>query len=691
MPNVKVQDERTRLLARIEQLEAELAKAKTDRESSSDSGSNTLLRLMLNNLPDLVWAKDVENRYLFANREICSKLLKCQDSAEAFGNTDIFFAERERNQGQQHTFGEICVDSDTIVKETGKPGRFIEYGLVQGENLVLDVYKAPFFDEDGNLIGTVGCGRDITGQREAKRFFREAARSFRKIADDVEGIAVQGYNERREVTLWNKESEQLYGYSKKEAMGRRLEDLIIPKGMEDEVVRLHRRWLDYNEKIPSGELVLKNKNGEDVPVYSSHTLQSTLKGREMFCIDVNLAPIKQAEKEKSDLSEQLEKARRLEAIGTLAGGVAHDFNNILAAISGYAELASTILKEGELAGRYIDSILQASWRAKELVRQILLFSRSSSQEKTILRLREIVQESLQMMRSSLPSSVEIQVDLGSDRDIVYADSTALHQMVINLCTNAYHAMKYGRGSLKIGLRERELKEGDFLPEEVAKPGMYLELRVEDSGEGMSEKTRKMIFEPYFTTKERGKGTGLGLATVHGVVREHEGYIRVDTVLGSGTTFYILLPQCDERTAGEKKALRSKVTGGQTPSGYPRGNEKVLVVDDEPAICSINRDFLSGLGYEVTTCICSLDALTIFSENPFNFDLLVTDQTMPKLTGVELIGKVRQIRADLPCILCTGFVGNETEEKAQALGVARILEKPVRKKTLVQCVRMVLDG
>ncbi|WP_163339942.1 PAS domain-containing sensor histidine kinase [Desulfopila sp. IMCC35008] len=643
---------------------------------------SSLMRLMLDTVPDLIWAKDLDNRYLYTNQEICDTLLHCESMEQALGKNDLFFAERERTKGYQHTFGEICVDSDEIVKLSGQPGRFLEYGLVRGINLILDVHKAPFFDTDGNMIGTVGCGRDITREKIAEQALQNAVGIFHRIADDVAGIAIQGYDEERKVTLWNEASEQIYGYSRDEALGQKLEDLIIPDFMRDDVIRLHQRWIHFGEKIPAGELVLKRKDGKDVHVYSSHILQDTIAGKEMYCIDINLTPYHRAEEEKRALAEQLEQAHRLEAIGNLAGGIAHDFNNILAAITGYSELAMSEIPAGTNAGQSLDAVLKAADRASELVRQILTFSRKSNQEKKAIRIQPIVQEAMNMMRSSLPSSVDITSRLSLDNTLVLANPTAIHQVVVNLCTNALHAMNNQKGVLQVTLEKIQVTQEQIPRDWQADAGPYCLLKVADNGIGIDEETLKQIFVPYFTTKERGEGTGLGLSTVHGIINEHNGFIQLESLPGKGTVFEVFLPVLEQ----DHCTLLPK----QEVLPLPTGKEHILLVDDEAALCRVGKSILSSLGYQVTAESDSGKALDLFTNNPDRFQLIISDQTMPGLTGAELARLVFNQRPDIPFILCTGYSSSISEEEALAMGISRYIEKPFSKQLLAENVRAALD-
>lgn len=671
---------------RIAQLEEELALLKEDGQEKSrfaDQSHQDFIRLMLDDAPDLIWAKDLNDRYIFANQAICDNLLKCRNMEEAVGKTDIYFAQRERSAGHDHTFGEICVNSDVVVKESRKPGRFREYGLVRGNQLVLDVHKAPIFSNSGELLGTVGCGRDITYEDEIQAELSKASTAIRNIIEDVEPIAVQAYDEQRRVTLWNKASEELYGYTAEEAMGRKLEDLIIPDEMVATVVSLHHKWVRFGEKIPSGKLVLKHKDGSDVHVYSSHTIQETGNGREMYCIDIDLSAEKRAEEEKSRLVEQLEKAHRLEAIGNLAGGIAHDFNNILTAITGYAEIAKSDLDRGHPAVDSINHLLQASNRAVELVKQILTFSRNNQTEIRPVRIDLIAKEAMEMMRSSLPATVDIRLNFAVGLAMVLSDPIRIHRVIVNLCTNAFHAMRNQRGYLEVGLNNCTVGAGMIPGGWDAEPGEFVKLSVRDDGVGMNPKTLNQIFEPYFTTRERGEGTGLGLAMVHGIVSGCGGFIEVKSEKGAGSLFNIYFPSVDQKDVPEEDCSFATT--------LPTGSERILLIDDESSVCDVTASILRKLGYAVTASTDSAEAFALFYSKPYDYDLIISDQTMPNLTGIELAFSVLKIRPELPFILCTGYTSVLSADEAMKVGVDLFLEKPILRKTLAESVRKVLEN
>jgi PAS domain S-box-containing protein len=386
--------------------------------------------------------------------------------------------------------------------------------------------------------------------------------------------------------------------------------------------------------------------------------------------------------DKKKLEDELIQAQKMEAIGTLAGGIAHDFNNILAAILGYTELARIELPEGSNAWSDLEQVIIAGNRATELVKQILTFSRKSEHQKKPLRIYLLVKEAVKMLRSSLPSTIEMRADIDENSGLVLADPTNIHQIVFNLCTNAAHAIGGRQGRMEIILRQAELTRDDLAERPCLAPGQFIILTVRDNGCGMNETTMARIFDPYFTTKEQGAGTGLGLAVTHGVVKDCGGFIEVESELGKGSAFHVYLPTLPDESAEAPVADRS--------CSLPTGTERILFVDDEPSIVHISQEILSTLGYTVAAEVESLAALELFKAAPDTFDLLITDQTMPGLTGSELTKAVLALRPELPVILCTGYTAAVSEKDALAIGVRRYAIKPLNTAKLATLVREVLD-
>ena len=388
---------------------------------------------------------------------------------------------------------------------------------------------------------------------------------------------------------------------------------------------------------------------------------------------------KQAEAEKERLEAHLQQALKMEAVGTLAGGIAHDFNNILSAIIGYSELAKMDVPQESKSSHFLDNILKAGNRAKDLVQQILTFSRQTDRQLKPVAVKNVLTEALKLMRASLPSTIEIRTNIQGE-SLVMGDLTQIHQIIMNLCTNAGQAMQENGGTLEVGLFDVELDSisTSFYPD--LKPGVYLNLVVSDTGCGMPPEVLNRVFDPFFTTKEQGQGTGMGLAMVHGIVKNFGGVITAYSEPGAGSTFKVLLPATENELVEDDPNTET----------LPRGDERILFVDDEADLAEVGYEMLSALGYRVTTQTNSLEALELFRANPEEFDLVITDMTMPRMTGLVLAEKMLSIRAGIPIILCTGFVSSVTEEIIEKTGVKGLLAKPIVTNGIARTVRRILD-
>ena len=349
---------------------------------------------------------------------------------------------------------------------------------------------------------------------------------------------------------------------------------------------------------------------------------------------------------------------------------------------GYTELALDDISTDVAAKEHLEQVLKSGTRAKKLVQQILSFSRRSDPEKKLIQIVPVIEETLHLLRATLPATIEIVRDVGPAPGTVLADPTQIHQVLMNLCTNAAHAMRERGGVLNVRLERINLDDNSAAKYPELTPGVYNRLSVTDTGEGMDKDTVERIFEPFFTTKDRGKGTGMGLAVVHGIVRAHGGAISVDSDVGKGSTFHVYLPlpegEAEEETDGETESL-------------PSGNEHILLVDDEEFLVDICTQTLNHLGYQVTSRTSSLETLDVFKASPDQFHLLITDQTMPNMSGLDLAKAIHSIRPDMPIIICTGFSTHISPEKAKEIGVSRFLMKPLRARDLAEAVREVLDG
>jgi len=423
-----------------------------------------------------------------------------------------------------------------------------------------------------------------------------------------------------------------------------------------------------------GMLGLFSKNPIDLPDHAREVLD--------MIASKATAAIEQerAEKAEKQLQARLAQAQKMEAIGVLAGGIAHDFNNVLAAIMGYTELAVEDAPPDSRAVNDLEKVLTAAHRAKDLVKQILAFSRQSSLDRTPVKIQPLVKESLKMLRASIPSTISITQDIDPLDGTVMADPTQIHQVIMNLCTNAYHAMENTGGELSVKVKTTPIDSLAPSDERQIPPGKYVELTVTDTGTGIGADIIDKIFEPYFTTKGTGKGSGMGLAIIHGIITSYGGAITVKSAIGQGTTFTVYLPVVEEviRESGELKEI-------------PGGKGRILFVDDEELLMKMGREMLEMLGYTVTSRDSSKEALETFMAAPNLFDLVITDQTMPEMTGIDLARRMLQIRPDVPIILCTGYSPLVDEESAKLIGIREFAIKPLTMASIAQLIRKTLNG
>ena len=387
----------------------------------------------------------------------------------------------------------------------------------------------------------------------------------------------------------------------------------------------------------------------------------------------------QETKEREQLEAQLRQAQKMEALGTLVSGIAHDFNNILAAIIGFSEMASARVSDNPRVAQHLKRIFQAGVRARELIKQMMTFSRKAEQEKKPLQLSGVVREAMRLLRASIPTTISIRFNIRSESGLILGDPVQIEQVFLNLCTNAAHAMENG-GVLNVDLSDFSISKSHRNPASI-RPGSYMKLDVRDTGIGISPDIIDKIFDPFFTTKKPGEGTGLGLSAVHGIVLQHEGYITVESVPGKGSTFTVYFPKIAETMLHE--------AASEQP--IPTGTERVLIVDDEEALAEMGQEILEELGYRVTAKTSSAEALSLFRAGPDQFDLIITDQTMPELTGVELAREIMAIRQDIPIILCTGFSRLVDVDSAKELGIRALAIKPLTKREIARTLREVLAG
>ncbi len=527
---------------------------------------------------------------------------------------------------------------------------------------------------------------DISQQIEAQEKLRQSEEKYRLLAENVTDI-IWTSDLNLAFTYVSPSSERVCGWSPAEWMSRPLRDFLTPASLEA-VTRMLRKQTGGSglarvegPRVVTTELELFRKDGSTgwYEVSAQMIRDDDGTPRSIIGVTRDIAERKRAEKQNALLEQQLRQAQKMEAVGTLAGGIAHDFNNILFAVIGYAELCLQDTTNDESRWN-LSQILSACNRAKTLVSQILAFSRQVEQERKPLDVVPLAKEAVKFLRSSLPVTIDLHLDVAAANTVILADATQIHQVLMNLCTNAAHAMRVSGGRLAIRIDNASPPPG-LLPEgDGARPAAFLRLSVSDTGQGIEPAQLNRIFDPFYTTKAPGEGTGLGLSVVYGIVKSLGGAIRVDSTPGRGSAFEIYLPSAADRgLEPEKPAVP-----------IPRGSESVLFVDDEGHLVEVMGQVLSALGYRVTTVRESRNALRLFRENPESFDLVITDMTMPDMTGAELAREILRFRPETPIILCTGYSELICEEEALRMGIRRFLMKPLFMGDVAREIRAVLD-
>jgi len=607
------------------------------------------------------------------------------------GNVTFFneFAQDFFGYAENEILGKNVVG--TIVPKTETTGRDLSemihdigirperYGTNENENMrkngervwVAWTNKA-IKDENGNITEILCIGNDITERKHAEKALWQEEEKFRTFVEHSPfGISI--IDESGNYKYINPKFIEIFGYI--------LED--IPTGKEwfkkafpdsEYRHRLISIWINDLKKSKFGESRHRNfkvicKDGSEKII---HFKPVTMESGNQFVIYEDITNQEQ-------LEDQLRQAQKMESMGTLAGGIAHDFNNILGIILGNAELAMDDIYEGNPARLNLQEIRTAGLRAKDVVRQLLSFARKTAVEKKPTNIAPIIIESLKLMRASIPTSIEIRQNITEEVDTILADPTQINQVLINLCTNAHHAMPDG-GILEVSLKNVELDEDATAQYSDLDPGPYVHLTVADTGQGMNPEIKGRIFDPYFTTKDIGKGTGLGLSVVHGIVKNHGGGISVNSELGKGTSFEIYFPVVETEA----------VTETETDEKLPTGNERILFVDDEESMVYVARNRLERLGYQVEAKTSPDEALNLFRDIPNQFDMVITDMSMPEMTGDRFVQEILKIRPDIPAILCTGYSEKIDKQKAKEMGIRQYIEKPIKRSVLAKMVRKILD-
>ncbi len=574
------------------------------------------------------------------------------------------------------------MDIDVLFSQTAIEQRlkkFIRIGKDRFESkhrhkngTIIDVeVSITYSQEDGGIF--FAFLRDITARKLAEKALRESEEQYRAVADNI-GDYIMRYNREYRHIYANRKAIDVTGLPVDKYIGKTHREM----GFSEHLCELWEK--NIQRVFDTGE---QQNIAFDVEL-ADGTMSLELQLNPEFSVDGQVQGVIGISRDvtlRKKMEAQLQQAQKMESIGTLAGGIAHDFNNILFPIVGNTELLlEDIPNDSPLRGN-LNEVFKGAMRAKDLVKQILEFSRQDSHEVKLMRMQPIINEALALIRSTIPTSIEVVQSVSTDCGAIKADPTQIHQVVMNLATNAYHAMEDTGGELRVNLKEIELGQQD-LPTADMEPGSYACLIVTDTGIGIDKHVRASIFDPYFTTKEQGKGTGMGLSVVHGIILNAGGNIQVYSELGKGTEFHVYLPVV-------QSAFRQK--GTLTKEPIQGGTEQILIVDDEEAIVFMEKQMLERLGYSVISRTSSVEALDAFRQNPDKFDLVISDMTMPNMNGDKLAYEMIRIRPDIPVLLCTGFSEKIPKEKAASMGIKGLLMKPIVKKELSEKIREVLDN
>ncbi len=568
-----------------------------------------------------------------------------------------------------------------LLKKSGKVENFEFKALCKnGSQIWVSNSTRANTDQDGKITRYDGMIKDITDRKRAEDTLREREAQMRTLIDTIPDLV--WLKDPYGVYLsCNLKFERLYGAKESDIAGKTDYD-FVDKKLADSFRTNDKAAMAAGTSSTNEEEVTYADDGHRELL---ETVKTPMYNNENELIGVlgvarDITERKRTEEEKANLITQLQQAQKMETIGTLAGGIAHDFNNILYPLIGFAEMLQEDLPQDSPEQDNVTEVLHAALRAKDLVKQILTFSRKSDFELKPVKLQAILEEALKLLKSSIPATIEFQTDIDADCGLTVADPTQIHQIIMNLATNAHHAMQETGGRLSVTLKQTKI---DAAPSNFSEllPGKYALLKIADTGTGIKKDVLDKIFEPYFTTKETGKGTGLGLSVVQGIVKSCHGDIHVYSEPDKGTQVHVLLPIMKKMT---------KVNDSDPFEAIQGGTERILLVDDEDMIVKMETQVLERLGYHVTPKTSSVEALNAFKANPDIFDLIISDMTMPNMTGVQLAREIKAVRADIPVIICSGFSDQINEGTSKELGIQGYIMKPVIKKEIAKIIKEVLN-
>ena len=639
-----------------------------------------MVRLMCDNVPDLIWAKDLNRRYIFANKATCENLLNAKDTDEPIGKTELYFFTREK-ESQPHnkiwfTYGDICVDSDNITLRNREPGRYVEFGNIRGKYTYHDVYKAPFWDEYGNLIGIVGCGRDITQEKrveEERRIAEKALESEKELLSvtlkSIEDAVISTDTNGR-LILMNKAAEELTGWDSQSAWGRNIQEIyhVVDSRTKEKMENPIQKVLKTEKGVSSHyDVVLIRKDGHSINITEN---AAPIKNKDGVIIGVVLVFSDITDKQK--MEQELAKVQKLETVGLLAGGIAHDFNNILTAITGNISLSILQLKGApEISQRLLEAE-KACFRARDLTHQLLTFSKGGSPVKKVVRVERVVKETALFAVSG--SNAECIFNIAEDIHYVEVDESQICQVINNIVINAKQAMPSG-GSIIVSIENVDIP-ADLLP---LGAGSYVKIAISDTGTGISPKYLSKIFDPFFTTKQAG--SGIGLTSSFSIIKRHGGHITVDSTEGKGTLFSIYLP-ASEKVVEEVKEKSFKLDF--------KGTGNVLIMDDDEEIRETLGIMIESLGYSVFHSINGEEAIDQYKDARGvgqNFEFVILDLTIPGgLGGKETIEELRKIDYNVKAIVSSGYSSDPIIANYKSFGFNSVMVKPYNMADLVEAIK-----
>ena len=677
--------------------ELETAAAEHTQKEAALQESEARYRLLAENVTDVIWVRDMQFRPTYISPSVTR--LRGYSVEEAMSQTLLEALTPASREVAQQAFAHAL----RLERSSQAPlDRFrtleLEATRKDGSTVWIETSVTFLRDAEGRPVGFLGVNRDISARKQAEEALQQAHGALEaRVTERTAALRESEDRYRRVVEgslqailihqdgilqYVNPACAQMFGYaSPDELKGVNLwETLFAPESWEDIQARIAALLRGENIAVHL-DFPGVRKDGSRIWIASTGSVITWHNQLAIVSFYTDVTARKEAEEERQRLETQLHQSQKMEAIGTLAGGIAHEFNNMLAAILGFTQLASANVSPTSPVSQYLQAVETAGKRAKGLVQQLLAFSHPSDHQPEPVPLALVIQEALKLLRATLPTTIEIRQLMAPTTGTVLADATQLHQVLMNLCANAEYAMRETGGILEISVDSIKVNDAYAAFHPDLQPGSHVRVRVRDTGVGIPADVVERIFEPFFTTKSIGEGTGMGLAIVHGIVTRHGGVMTVESTPGEGSTFTIYLPQITHNTAH---------TADPSEPVMPQGAGCILFVDDEEVLARLGQALLERLGYDVVVFTSSLAALEAFQAEPYRFDLVITDQTMPAMTGATLVEELRHIRSDIPIILCTGFSHLMNAEKAEALGVDAFVMKPGVTQELAVAIQQVLE-